>query len=183
MKLELQMQGYFTQEEFLNTLKLFEQRALYLFGTEMTDHEELIDCDSKANFTGKISFNGQDFEEDKNDPILTNVIAEIMSDILICEEDEVLSFPKEFLNDFCYHLKQRYIEREGETNVQEIVLELMNETNLVKKCQYSGTFLVEGLIAKKNGDTFYFMDEESIIDEEKCIEETFERVGTFKWEF
>ena len=42
MKLKLEVQGYFTQEEFLNILKQFEMQAPVLFASELTDHEELI---------------------------------------------------------------------------------------------------------------------------------------------
>ncbi len=183
MKLELQIQGYFTAQEFLDTLKKFEERAIALFNSELTDHEELIDLDSKGNFTGQISFNGQDFEEDKNDPILTKVIADVLSDILICEIDEIFSLPLSFLNDFCYYVKERYNERDGESSVAEIVLELMKEKHLIKKCQYTARMIVEGVVAELNGNKFYFIDEEAISEEESISDQKFKRLGNFKWEF
>ena len=54
MKLDLNIQGYFTADEFLKTLEIYQKRALDLFNSDLDEHEELINL-GEGNFVGKIS--------------------------------------------------------------------------------------------------------------------------------
>ncbi len=53
MKLDLNIQGYFTTDEFIKTLEIFQKRALDLFNSDLDEHEELINL-GEGNFVGKI---------------------------------------------------------------------------------------------------------------------------------
>ena len=81
MKLDLNIQGYFTADEFLKTLEIFQKRALDLFNSDLDEHEELINL-GEGNFVGKISIDTKNMEEDKNDPFIVKILGEVLSEIL-----------------------------------------------------------------------------------------------------
>ena len=95
MKLDLNIQGYFTADEFIKTLEIFQKRALDLFNSDLEEHEELINL-GEGNFVGKISLDSKNIEEDKNDPFIVKIFGEVLSELLGIEEDEALALPPSF---------------------------------------------------------------------------------------
>ena len=175
MKLDLNIQGYFTADEFLKTLEIFQKRALDLFNSDLDEHEELINL-GEGNFVGKISIDTKNMEEDKNDPFIVKIFGEVLSELLGVEEDEALSFPPSFINNFVYETKNRFKEYEENVEISVIILEILNEKKPIKVCNYCNGLITEGLVSRG----YYFHDINCLTEEQELSGIDFSDYKKFK---
>ncbi len=177
MKLDLNIQGYFTADEFLKTLEIFQKRALDIFNSDLDEHEELINL-GEGNFVGKISIDTKNMEEDKNDPFIVKILGEVLSEILGIEEDEALALSPSFINDFVYEIKKRFKEYEESVEISVIILEILNEKKSIEVCNYCNGLITEGLVS--NG--YYFHDINCLTKEQELSGVDFSDYKEFKSE-
>ena len=177
MKLDLNIQGYFTADEFIKTLEIFQKRALDLFNSDLEEHEELINL-GEGNFVGKISLDYKNMEEDKNDPFIVKIFGEVLSELLGIEEDEALALPPSFINDLVYEIKKRFTEYEENVEISVIILEILNEKKPINVCYYCNGLITEGLVSKG----FYFHDINCLTEEQELSGIDFSDYKEFKSE-